>query len=118
VRASKPTTPTDAQTPAQANAQHFERWPDEGSYLVPATATERDADGEALRYDVHHRGTFIGCVAYHQTTDGPGCWHARVDELFVNRTQSGTSLDPEPTAGEQTREAAVALLAAAHLTNG
>ena len=122
VPASEPLIPTDAQTPAQANAQHFERWPDEGSYLLPAGATETDADGEALRYDVHHRGAFIGCVAYHRAPDAPGSasvsrWHAHTDDLYVTRTQSGIGFKPEPTAGEQTREAAVALLVAAHLTN-
>lgn len=116
----EPAIPTDAQTPAQAHAEPFERDPQEGCRLVAVDGFTDDT-GAPSRFDIHCRGVHIGTVFFHEATpDASGLlgtphWCARtIDGQAVNRTASGVSTSPEPTAGERTREAAVALLVAAH----
>lgn len=99
----------------------FERDESEGCSLVAEGGT--DASGEPSWFDVYDRSRArIGLVFFHEATHGaPGLlgashWCARSpDGRCVNRTAAGISLDAEPTAGERTREAAVALLVAAHV---
>lgn len=118
---SEPAVPADAQTPTAANAEPFERDESEGCRLV-AVDGFTDSASKASWFDVYHRRVLIGRVHYHEATRGtsglPGAshWCARsVDGACVNRVASGISLDPEPQAGERCREAAVALLVAAHV---
>ncbi|MHB8242799.1 MAG: hypothetical protein ACYDHN_12525 [Solirubrobacteraceae bacterium] len=117
---TEPAIPTRAQTPREANDAPFERDTSEGSSLVVEGGT--DASGEPSWFDVYHRGTRIGYVFFHEATRGAqgllgaSHWCARTtDGRCVNRTATGISLETEPTAGERTREAAVALLIAAHI---
>jgi hypothetical protein len=117
---TEPAIPPKAQTPREANDAPFERDESEGSSLVAEGGT--DASGEPSWFDVYHRGARIGLVFFHEATSGaPGLlgashWCARSsDGRCVNRTAAGISLDAEPTAGERTREAAVALVVAAHI---
>jgi hypothetical protein len=117
----EPAVPADAQTPTAANAEPFERDEGEGCCLV-AVDGFTDTAREPSWFAVYHRGIPIGRVIYHEATRGaPGLegashWGARsVDGACVNRVASGISLDPTPTAGERTREAAIALLVAAHI---
>jgi hypothetical protein len=121
VALTEPAIPTGVQTPVQANAEGFERDPEEGCRLV-AIEGFTDAAGEPGWFDVYNRGAQIGRVQFHEATSGaPGLlsashWGARsLDGRCVNRTASGISLDSEPVAGERIREAAVALLVAAHV---
>jgi hypothetical protein len=121
VALTEPAIPPRAQTPREANDAPFERDESEGCRLVAEGGT--DASGEPSWFDVYDRsGARIGLVFFHEATHGaPGLlgashWCARSpDGRCVNRTAAGISLDAEPTAGERAREAAVALLVAAHV---
>ena len=81
-----------------------------------------DADGEATWFDALYRGTPIGRVLFHEPTRGtPGLegvahWSARsLSGACVNRSPSGVELGATLEAGEQSREAALALLVAWHI---
>jgi len=116
---NEPAIPTDAQTPAQADAEQFERDLQEGCRLAAVDGFTDDT-GAPSRFSVSCRGTHIGDVFFHEATRGTSGlagaphWAARTrDGQAVIRTASGVSTRPEPTSGERTREAAVALLVAA-----
>jgi hypothetical protein len=116
-----PPIPLDAQTPTGARVQPFERDEHEGSRLVAVTGTT-DADGEPTWFDAIHRDAPIGRVLFHEPTRGaPGLagaahWSARAPGgECVNRSASGVGLGATLEAGEQTREAALALLVAWHI---
>jgi hypothetical protein len=116
----EPAIPTDAQTPAQADAEPFERDPQEGCRLTAVDGFTDDT-GTPSRFSIFWRDTHIGNVFFHEATRGASGlagarhWAARtLDGEAVIRTSSGVATAPEPTGGERTREAAVALLVAAH----
>lgn len=116
----EPAIPPSAETLAEADAEHFERDPQDGVRLLSLGAP---GTTQLRRTEVYLMGKALGQAGYHRPQPGAGglegtaYWYAlTLGERFVNRVSDPPEIELSQTAttGQSSREQAIGLLLAAH----